>query len=125
MITAPINEIGIYGLFESKKDSGVVDKGFQLDCQPRMFSPRGDGNNIETNISFYLRNDSKVTIKIFNMSGRLVNTLCEDKFITNGMNSIAWDGKDSSGRFCISGLYVVLFQTNKKKATQTVMIMNK
>jgi len=125
IITTAINRIGIYGLFECQKEIETSDKGLQVDCQPRMISPRGGGYSTETNISFYLGKDSNVTINIFNMAGRLVNTLCENKFVTNGMNSIAWNGKDSSDRFCISGLYVVLIQAEEDNATKTVMVLNK
>jgi len=123
-ITTSITQLGRYGLFESFRVSGALSLS-EINCQPRMFSPRGGGYSTETNISFYLGKDSNVTIKIFNMAGRLVNILCENKFMTSGMNNIAWDGMDSSGRYCISGLYVVLIQAEEKSATKTVMVLNK
>jgi len=90
-----------------------------------MFSPRGGGHSTETNISFYLGKDSDVTIKIYNLAGRLINTVCENKYMTQGTNSIQWDGRDEENAICISGLYVVLIQAQKEKSTETVMVLNK
>ena len=42
-----------------------------------------------------------------------------------GTNSIPWNGLDNDYRFCVSGMYVVLLQTDEKEATQTVMVLNK
>lgn len=123
-ITTSIKKLGRYGLFESFRVSGTLSLT-DLNCQPRIFSPSGGGYSTETNISFYLGKDSNVTIKIYNLAGRLVNTLCENKFMTSGINNFAWDGKDSSNGFCVSGLYVVLIQAEEKSATKTVMVLNK
>jgi len=123
-ISTSIKKLGSYGLFENLIPGTKLSLS-DLDCQPRLFSPRGGGYSIETNISFYLGKDSDVTIKIFNLARRLVKTLCENKYFNSGSNSIPWNGKDSTGRFCQSGLYVVMIQVEREKAAKTVMVLNK
>jgi|GEM_PF-1965362 len=125
IITTPIKEIGTYGVLENLQSIAVADGEFALDCQPRMISPQGGGYSPETNISFSLNKDSDVTIKIFNLAGRLVDTLCENKYMSVGLNSAAWNGKDSAGKFCVSGLYLVMIQTGGKNESKTVMVLNK
>jgi len=123
-ITAAINQVGTYGVFESKQIETFAAKDFQLTCQPRVFSPRGGGYNNETIISFYLNKTSTVTIKIFNTSGRLICTLLEDELMNVGNNVAHWDGKDNDGNYCVSGLYVVVIRVGEKVLNKTVMILN-
>jgi hypothetical protein len=125
VISTTIDQIGVYGLFESYGIEDAIVKDFKLVCQPRVFSPRGGGYSTETNLSFTLKKDSHVTIKIFNLAGRLVKLVCENKPMTTGTNSIPWNGLDNEDRYCVSGLYVVLLQTDEREATQTVMVLNK
>jgi len=125
VISTAIEQIGVYGLFERKKAADIIANDLKLACQPRVFSPRGGGYKTETNLTINLEKDCNVTIKIFNLAGRLVKILCEHKPMTMGSGSISWNGLDNDDRYCVSGLYVVLFQAGGKEATQTVMVLNK
>ena len=122
-ITAAIHKLGWYSLTEAKT-TGEKNEITETNAQPRIFSPRGK-DYTETMITFHLGKDSNITIKVFNLAGRLVRTLCDNRFMTSGSNSIAWDGKDSSGNFCVNGLYVIMIQSEKEKAAKTVMVLDK
>ncbi len=123
-IITSISELGRYGLFENLGE-GTEFSLSDVNCQPRIFSPKGDGHDIQTAISFELGTESNVTIKIYNPAGRLVNVLLENERMSHGNNVVYWDGKDQQGEFCVSGLYIVTIQAEEKMATKTVVVLNK
>jgi hypothetical protein len=55
----------------------------------------------------------------------LVRVLTENQLMSHGNNVVYWDGKDQQGEFCLSSLYIVTIQTEKKMATETVVVLNK
>lgn len=60
--------------------------------------------NPETNISFALPVDSRVSLRIYNLSGQLVKTLLEEN-LSAGTYTVHWDGSNSSGEKVASGIY--------------------
>lgn len=61
--------------------------------------------NPEGTLRFGTLRAGEVTVRLFDLSGRLVRTLLERKSMTAGMNEIRLDGKDSAGRALRSGVY--------------------
>lgn len=124
IVSTAINRLGIYGLFESDSDVSVTNKDLLINCKPRMFSPKSGGYNSETNIIFNLGEESNITINIFNLAGRIVRNICENRFFSKGINTITWNGKDSYDKFCLSGMYVIVIHTGNRKASTTVMVLH-
>ena len=120
-----ITRLGIYGLFEITEPVESPEKGLQLDCQPRMFSPRGGGYGQETQILFNLGKSTDVSVKIYNAAGRRIKVICENQLLTAGKNSLSWNGRDSYENYCVSGIYLVLVETGSESVTRTVMVLNK
>lgn len=60
--------------------------------------------NLETQISFDLPVNSKVSLKIYNIKGQLVRTLL-DKEVEAGQHKVVWDGKNQKGEIVASGIY--------------------
>ncbi|MFQ6002733.1 MAG: FlgD immunoglobulin-like domain containing protein [Candidatus Zixiibacteriota bacterium] len=60
--------------------------------------------NPETVIKFSLKEDSWVTLRIYNVLGQLVNTLV-DKQMSAGNHVITWDGKNDQNHDVASGVY--------------------
>ncbi len=60
--------------------------------------------NPNTTIKFALPEAGRVTLKIYNVAGQLVNTLVNEN-IAAGYHNVVWNGKNSSGQFVASGLY--------------------
>jgi hypothetical protein len=66
--------------------------------------------------TFFYLNDSPplVTVKIFNIKGRKIRTLS---------NTLEWDGRDDSGRYCEGGLYIFQIEASgKRRSGQVVLI---
>ncbi|MBD3288942.1 T9SS type A sorting domain-containing protein, partial [candidate division KSB1 bacterium] len=123
-IYTSIDSMGIYALCENGASQQPDGDDLDLSCQPRVFSPKNPGAENSVTISFYLKTAQEVTIRIYNPSGRIVKNLIENKYSSPGNNVIMWDGTDSSGRHCRSGLYIIVTRTKSKVKNQTIMVLN-
>ncbi len=85
----------------------VVDAGIPSKTIPRAFSLSQNYPNPfnpGTKILFALPHASRVTLLVFDVTGRQVRKLAEGKF-TSGRHQVIWDGKDDNGRQVASGVY--------------------
>lgn len=109
-------------------------------AEPNPFTPNGDGKNDFTTFQFFLGNigepnnyvgnqTRKLTIKLYDMNGRLVRDLYDsyDKafaFISD--NSIPWDGRDNNGAIVRPGVYLyqiyIESDNGGETATKTVVV---
>lgn len=60
--------------------------------------------NSETSIKFGMPEDSRVSLKIFDINGQLVRDLCEKEF-ESGYHRIPWNGTNDRGALMPSGVY--------------------
>jgi hypothetical protein len=60
--------------------------------------------NQKTSLSFEIPYECHLSLKIYNLSGQLVNTLA-DRRMGKGQHTIYWDGTSSDGRPVASGIY--------------------
>jgi len=67
----------------------------------QLFDPYPNPLNPTTTISFYLPNSSYITIKIMDITGRIMQTI-KNEYMLNGNHSIHWNASDYS-----SGVYLV------------------
>lgn len=72
------------------------------------------------NIKFELPSSEKVSIKIFDVAGRLIVELINDNF-SAGIHSLSWDGKDMRGREVSAGSYFVLMEAADFTKTRRVV----
>lgn len=61
--------------------------------------------NSGTDIRFYTHNPSAVSLKIFDINGRIVRVISKNKIWTSGSHQIAWDGNNEHGNAVSSGQY--------------------
>ena len=111
-------------------DAPFIISTLAFDCQPRLFSPNGDGYDDEVTISFDLADDSDVTVKVYDLAGRLVRLLIQDERIavSNGLNFVTWDGRDEDGRVVPNRLYIIAVTISNDNGTETrtktVVVLN-
>jgi len=75
-----------------------------------------------TNIAFNISQSSNVKIYIFNIKGQKVKELV-NQFYSSGYHTIVWDGKDSEGVNCASGLYFSKMITDKTVQIKKMMMI--
>ncbi len=67
-------------------------------AHPNPFNP-------VTKIRFSLSEPGHVTIRVHDVSGRVVRTLIDETVASPGPGSVVWDGRDERGQRCASGVY--------------------
>ena len=128
-VQVQIDTLGIYGVFISEVPLEYDSlKTETLKCQPRVFSPGGSQSVFEfseTNIMYDLMEPTDVTVRIFNLSGRLKRTLRPEFPSQSGHQVMNWDGKDSNGDIVPSGLYIVTLEKDDIILRTTVGVLNR
>lgn len=95
----------------------------ELDIEPNPFSPDGDGFEDHAVFSYTLPMESNLTLKIYDIRGRLIKTLVDDEPCVSG--DIAWDGKDQEGDTVRIGIYVVWAESagNSRSQAKTTIVV--
>ena len=78
--------------------------------------------NPTTVIPFEVAEKSHVTLKIFDVSGRLVQTLVNNTLI-EGRHKATWDGKDKTGRNAASNVYFCRLQIGSFTSTERLILL--
>jgi flagellar hook assembly protein FlgD len=63
----------------------------------------------------------KASLKVFDVQGRLVKTLLDDK-VTAGEYGIHWAGANSNGKRVASGIYFMKLDTRKGSVVKKMVI---
>jgi flagellar hook assembly protein FlgD len=80
------------------------------DAYPNPFNPT-------TTIGFGLAVDSEVSIQIYNLQGRVIETLA-NQFMQAGYHSVTWNANNYS-----SGVYFVKMATGDYVSTQKLLLV--
>jgi hypothetical protein len=78
--------------------------------------------NPATRIQFTLPRDAQVSLRVFDVQGRLVRTLI-DSYVAAGPRTVDWDGKDNSGATLASGTYFLRLQGGGTYLSRTVNLV--
>ncbi|PKL90823.1 MAG: hypothetical protein CVV21_11105 [Candidatus Goldiibacteriota bacterium HGW-Goldbacteria-1] len=71
-------------------------------------------------LSYYLDTASEVTIKIYDLAGRMVRTIMENNILPAGAReNDFWDGKDNNGRTVLAGTYLAKIEAVSAGKTKT------
>jgi len=85
-------------------------------CVPNPMKP-------STLIAFELPKATPVSLKIYDVSGRLVRTLVDETVLHAGPQSRAWDGRNGKGNPMASGIYFVQLRTPQAEVTRSVTLL--
>ena len=77
-----------------------------LSNYPNPFNPT-------TTINYSLKENSKVSLNIYNIKGQKVKQLVSDH-LPSGQHSVVWDGNDDNGSQVSSGIYFYKLNVNGK-----------
>jgi hypothetical protein len=78
--------------------------------------------NPSTAIPFTLNKTSYVSLRIYDVSGRLVRTIAERRFDT-GCHTETWDGRDNTGRRVSSGVYYCKLAAGAFSETRKMVLL--
>jgi len=84
-------------------DDFLAENSFYFKTFPNPFKD-------ETSIEFFSKNEENVTIEVFNLTGRKVNTLLDET--VSGKQRLKWNGTDNNETKLSPGLYFIRVKTN-------------
>jgi len=100
--------------------TGVIgitpEKHLLNDCVPNPFNPR-------TTIAFDLPRELAVSLRIYDVSGRLVDVLMDDQIAQQGRNEVVWRGRDMTGRILPSGTYFYHLEAGDHVETKRMTLL--
>ncbi len=119
------------GLFQALFNENIVPNLYSGDIEvlpqrtailqnyPNPFNP-------ETWIPYWLAQDNKVTIRIYNIKGQIIRTIvlgnqAAGTYLTKG-RAVYWNGQDSLGQSVASGVYFYALQAGDFIATKRMVI---
>jgi hypothetical protein len=120
-IAIGITKLGRYALMEVEAGDPPAGE-FLFTCQPRVFSPK---QGEQATITFSLAKEATVTLKIYNLDGRLQKTLVSGEIIPIGRQAIVWDGNDDDGELPSGPYLIALSVGDAKVKTKGVVILNR
>lgn len=86
-----------------------------LPVSPNPFNP-------QTRMRFTLAGPDEVSLRVYDVQGRLVATVVEG-VQQQGLHEIPWDGADDNGRRLPSGVYFVALSAERRVFTQKFVIL--
>jgi hypothetical protein len=75
-----------------------------------------------TRIGFALPRETRATLRVFDVRGRLVRTLV-DGALPAGRHDVTWDGRNTQDRPVASGVYFYRLRTGEEEATRKLLLL--
>jgi hypothetical protein len=115
-----------YGLYtlEPRDDSDIgVWAGVQDGVEPLRLALKISPNPVTSgaDIKLAIPVAGKASLKVFDVQGRLVKTLLDEK-IAAGEHAIHWGGSNANGRRVASGIYFMKMETRKGSVVKKMVI---
>jgi hypothetical protein len=76
-----------------------------------------------TTLAFELPTRARVSVRVFDVAGRLVRVVLDEEVRTAGRHAIAWDGRDDRGRRVASGIYFFRAESEGVALTRKVLLL--
>ncbi len=78
--------------------------------------------NPNTNISFSIKEDGFVSLKVYNTRGQLVRTLISEN-LQEGVHFTSWNGKDNSNKAVSSGIYFYKMDSKNYSSARKMILL--
>lgn len=79
--------------------------------------------NSTTKIPFYLKNGGEVASVIYDITGKIVKKIVENKYFTSGYFELSWDGTRQNGGEAASGVYFCIITVNGIRKTRSMILL--
>jgi hypothetical protein len=79
--------------------------------------------NPQTTIAYDLPKQTAVSLRVFDLSGRLVRVLVDGEIIAEGRNEAIWNGRDDTGKRVASGTYFYRLEAGEYSETRRMALI--
>ncbi len=100
----------------------IVQKSVGLPTQFVLGQNYPNPFNPETNINFDLPTEAHVQLAVFNVLGRKVKVLIDDR-LPAGSHIISWDGRDENSQPVASGVYLYRLVAGQESESRKMMLL--
>ena len=104
-------------------DAPPQDESTTLPARTALYANVPNPFNPVTTIEFDLARDGHVSLNIYDVAGRLVRTLVNEKLAAGHGLEAKWNGLDNSGQRASSGVYFYRLVTADFSATRRMVLM--
>jgi len=94
-----------------------------ISAQSRLIQNHPNPFNPQTTISFDMPSELVVSLRVYDMSGRLVDVLVDGEIARQGRNEVVWRGRDQTGRQLPSGPYVYRLEAGSFSETKRMTLL--
>lgn len=103
---------------------GALNWGCKLYCGSycRHHSLISNGESNSTTVAFYIEEPGKVSLKLYDMTGRLITTLVDNSF-EQGEHTLSWNSKDENGYAIAPGIYSLRMNAGEHSETEKLIVM--
>lgn len=117
LVEAAVDDFAILASLGASDVSEGLDAGLRYALFPGQPNPTVG----QSSIRFQIPAETRVQLRIFDVTGRQVKTLADGQFDA-GTHTLDWDGRDASGRPVASGVYFYRMQAGGFEATRTLTV---
>lgn len=113
-----------FAIVVGKSDS-VLEELNALTAIPETITLRSYPNPFQTymTLEFGLPEATEVSIDVYDLLGKRVARLIQDRTLDAGTHALQWQGTDTAGRPLANGIYLFAVQTGASRATQKVVLL--
>ncbi len=98
------------------------DSGGDMPTAFRLVQNSPNPFNPTTNIVFDVPHESRVALRVYDVSGRVVRTLIDDTE-GPGRHAAVWDGRNDHGENCGSGVYFCVMETSESIGSHKMVLL--
>ena len=89
---------------------------------PALIPARPNPFRSSTEMGFALPSNSRVSLRIYDVAGRLVRTIV-DGTLPAGIHRLSWDGTDSAGRAAGTGIYFAKWSAGSGGGSERLLLL--
>jgi hypothetical protein len=93
-----------------------VSRTALLQNAPNPFNP-------QTTIAFELPNEQAVNLRVFDVSGHLVDVIIDNEIVAQGRNKVVWRGRDMEGCAAPAGVYFYRLEADSFSETKRMVLV--
>ena len=106
----------------SNSETSIIEDQYSIPDNSILIGNYPNPFICETKISYFIDQQKKVQVSIYNAKGQLINKLI-DNVVDAGFHLITWNGKDRTGKNVSSGVYFYKLNTSKSVSIKKMILM--
>jgi hypothetical protein len=106
--------------------TGIADPPsvVEMPAALRLVSTAPNPFHASIDIRFELGTESALTLRVYDITGRLVRNLAADTIVPAGVRQVRWDGRDDRGRRPAPGIYLCRIEAGRSKTVARLVLID-